>query len=148
VNRACRLYGRETWSPHSPLCLAHRPSPEERAKWATKSRTAKGYGEAHKAMRKRYAAIVASGLAVCARCGRPIMPGTPWDLGHVDGGKSRYRGPEHRSCNRKAGGTQGAELTNARPRPHHQVITAKRRWSRNWNAPDPVPDYAVVLGDD
>jgi hypothetical protein len=84
VNRACRLYGRETWSPHSPLCLAHRPSPEERAKWATKSRTAKGYGEAHKAMRKRYAAIVASGLAVCARCGRPIMPGTPWDLRHVE----------------------------------------------------------------
>jgi hypothetical protein len=105
----------------------------------------RGYGTHHRALRERWKPIVAAGLAVCARCGRPIMPGTPWDLGHVDDDKSRYRGPEHRSCNRKAGGKQGAEITNARPRPQ---ITAKLRWSRNWNAPDPVPDYAVVLGDD
>jgi hypothetical protein len=144
--RTCRFCGAPTWSPHSPYCRAHRPSLEQRQLWATKSRAAKGYGEAHKAIRKRYAALVATGLAVCARCGRPIMPGTPWDLGHVDGDKSRYRGPEHRSCNRKAGGKQGAEITNGRPRPH--VTGAKLRWSRNWNAPDPVPDYAVVLGDD
>jgi hypothetical protein len=75
----------------------------------------RGYGTHHRALREGLKPIVAAGLAVCARCGRPIMPGTPWDLGHVDGDKSRYQGPEHRSCNRQAGGTQGAEITNARP---------------------------------
>ena len=36
----------------------------------------------------------------CARCGGLIHPSEPWDLGHVDGSKSRYAGAEHRSCNR------------------------------------------------
>ena len=30
----------------------------------------------------------------------PIVPGTPWDLGHADGDRSRWTGPEHRRCNR------------------------------------------------
>lgn len=29
-----------------------------------------------------------------------IRPGEPWDLGHVDGDRSRWSGPEHRRCNR------------------------------------------------
>ena len=40
-------------------------------------------------------------LAVAGRSG-PRSPGTsePWDLGHVDGDRTRYSGPEHRACNR------------------------------------------------
>ena len=37
----------------------------------------------------------------CAR-GELIEPGTPWDLGHVDGTDRKvYSGPEHRRCNRQ-----------------------------------------------
>jgi hypothetical protein len=31
-----------------------------------------------------------------------IAPGSPWDLGHVDGDRSKHWGPEHRRCNRGA----------------------------------------------
>ena len=35
-----------------------------------------------------------------------IQPGDDWDLGHIDGDKTRYRGPEHAGCNRSAGAQQ------------------------------------------
>jgi hypothetical protein len=58
------------------------------------------YGARHKALRKGWARKVAGGGVLCARCGRPIEPGEPFDLGHVDGDPSRYQGAEHRRCNR------------------------------------------------
>ena len=42
-----------------------------------------------------------------------LTPASPGDLGHTPDGLS-YQGPEHRRCNRKAGGTNGAAATNAR----------------------------------
>jgi hypothetical protein len=61
---------------------------------------ARGYGAAHKALRKRWAPQVAAGHVACARCGRWISPHEPWDLGHIDGSRTQYAGPEHRKCNR------------------------------------------------
>jgi hypothetical protein len=68
-----------------------------RAQATTKQR---GYGAKHKALRRRWAREVREGLVNCARCGGFIYPGEAWDLGHVDGDKTRYAGPEHRGCNR------------------------------------------------
>ena len=36
------------------------------------------------------------------RCHLPVTRGQAWDLGHNDR-RDRYNGPEHVSCNRKAG---------------------------------------------
>jgi hypothetical protein len=79
--------------------------------------TARGYGTAHQKIRARLAPVVAAGGVRCARCGRLIAPGQPWDLGHVDGDRSVYAGPEHRRCNR------GAPMRNR---------LLRRRASRDW----------------
>jgi len=68
------------------------------------------YGYRHQQLRKQLARAVAGGGVRCARCGEAIIPGEPWDLGHVDGSDTLYQGPEHAyRCNRRA----GAEQTNA-----------------------------------
>ena len=63
---------------------------------------ARGYGAKHKRDRRRWAPKVRAGKVDCARCGKPIVPGTPWDLGHDDDDRSLPAAPEHRSCNRAA----------------------------------------------
>src|SRR5262245_1427081 len=71
----------------------------------------RGYGREHQTLRARLAPLVAAGYARCARCGETIRPGEPWDLGHGDGDRMRYAGPEHRWCNRA---TSGRELWRQR----------------------------------
>jgi hypothetical protein len=63
--------------------------------------TQRGYGTAHQRERKRWAREVEKGVVACARCGRPIAPGTPWDLDHLPD-RSGYLGPSHRRCNRQS----------------------------------------------
>jgi len=63
------------------------------------SSTARGYGKAHKRLREQWAPLVAAGGVNCWRCGRQILPGTKWHLGHHDWNRSIYQGPEHAQCN-------------------------------------------------
>jgi hypothetical protein len=79
---------------------------------APRNTTEAGYGNAHQKLRKRIATLVARGGAVCWRCRRPILPGTPWDLGHDDYDRRVYRGPEHRYCNRSAGARKKQFMIN------------------------------------
>jgi hypothetical protein len=72
-----------------------RPSPE-----------ARGYGREHQALRRQLQPLVLAGNVQCARCGELIVPGQPWDLGHADGDRSKYSGPEHQWCNRATTGRQ------------------------------------------
>lgn len=78
----------------------------------------KRYGHRHRRTREAWVRRVASGSVKCARCGEPISPREPWDLGHVDGSDHAYQGPEHSSCNRAAGARASRD---PRPRP-------KTRW--------------------
>jgi hypothetical protein len=82
---------------------------------AKASTTQRGYGTAHQRERERWRPLVEAGEVNCARCGEPIAPDAEWDLGHADGDRTKYNGPEHsRQCNRSAGGRNGARVTNAK----------------------------------
>jgi hypothetical protein len=77
------------------------------------STTQRGYGTTHQAIRRAWEPKVAAGIVKCVRCDKPIKPDDDWDLGHTDD-RSRWTGPEHRRCNRRAGGRNGAKVTNSK----------------------------------
>lgn len=81
----------------------------------------RGYGYHHRRVRAALQPHVDAGEATCWRCSHPILPGTPWDLGHDDTDRSIYRGPEHVKCNRATAAARGN--TQRAPREHN---------SRNW----------------
>jgi len=85
--------------------------------------TARGYGQQHQILRKRVAALIATGTAVCWRCGRSILPWMAWDLGHDDIDRRIYRGPEHQRCNRSAAARRGNRM---RRKP--KQIVYRSRW--------------------
>lgn len=65
----------------------------------------RGYGRDHQQERARWQRRLDLGETIlCWRCGARIHPLEPWDLGHDDHDRTVYRGPEHRRCNRGAGG--------------------------------------------
>lgn len=84
----------------------------------------RGYGNSHQVERRRWAPKVDLGQVDCARCGEPLEPGRPWDLGHNDE-RTAWTGPEHTVCNRRAGGANGAAVTNA-------MRTEGAHTSRDW----------------
>lgn len=92
--------------------------------------TQQGYGQQHQLRRQMLAPMVLAGGVQCARCGEAIRPGEPWDLGHVDGDRSRYAGPEHARCNRATAGRNRflAELEPERP----GLGASDRRWRVPW----------------
>jgi len=71
---------------------------------------ANGYTKRHEAERKRWKPKVDAGLVNCWRCGQWLDPAQPWDLGHDDQDRTKYRGPECIACNRGA----GARASNAK----------------------------------
>lgn len=100
-----------------------------------KTTAERGYGHEHKKQRAAIEPLVRSGRAVCWRCiaeGVPkeqakIRPDEPWDLGHDDHDRSKYRGPEHVSCNRAAGGAAGGRAS-ARARKSSGPPPRSRDW--------------------
>lgn len=67
------------------------------------TRQQRGYDRAHERLRKQHAPKVDAGLAKCARCHLPILPGQAWALDHTDD-RAGYLGPSHATCNNAAGG--------------------------------------------
>lgn len=119
--KLCRDCGRELRDRRRWYCDRCRMT-RQRARRREQARRRKqlppeqrGYGPAHRKLRANWAKRVAAGNVNCARCGKPILPGQPWDLGHDDHDRTRYNGPECVPCNR----------STARRRP-------PRRHSRDW----------------
>ena len=87
---------------------------------------AAGWPNLNKAARAR---ILATLPAPCIECGRPVIVGQRWEVGHrvplALGGSVTDYGPSHRSCNRKAGGRLGAAMTNRRD-PRNQPTDGDR----------------------
>jgi hypothetical protein len=84
-------------------CDQHRAQVEQ----ARGTRQQRGYDAAYDAAREWWrpkveAMAVHCFAPTCLMPARLILPGQPWDLGHDD--QRRIRGPEHRKCNRSAGG--------------------------------------------
>ena len=70
--------------------------------------------------------IAASLPQPCIRCGRIVTPDMAWDVGHrvdlaMPGSDPWDAGPEHRRCNRSAGGKAGAAKTNASRRANRRM---------------------------
>lgn len=92
--------------PVKPCVICGQLSDQARCPDHRRGTTAqRGYGYAHQQQRERDTEVVASGEAVCWRCGEPIDPlDEPWDSGHDDHDRSIWLGPEHELCNRGAPG--------------------------------------------
>lgn len=88
------------------------------------STTKRGYGRKHQKLRAQLAPKVEAGRYDCWRCGTPILPGQPWDLGHDDHDRSQYRGPEHRGRECPAGGNRATAGRQGKVSPD----PTDRRW--------------------
>ena len=67
-----------------------------------------------KTLRASWAVVIATGRVDCPRCGQRITAEQRWDLGHRTslraGAGNGAVHPEHRTCNRRAGGELSVEL--------------------------------------
>ena len=72
------------------------------------------YGPHHRRLRRKWARLVKMGLVSCSRCGEPILPDEPFDLGHDDEDRTKYVGPEHQACNRATAGRRKPERKTSR----------------------------------
>ena len=90
--------------------------------------TQNGYGGPHQALRATLLRqLQQAGMMPCARCGKPIYPGMPADLGHTPD-RTAYTGLEHARCNRSEGATRGNRLRGLRRRRLQARTAASRQW--------------------
>lgn len=95
---------------------------------------ARGYPRRHQEIRARYEPLVLAGGVACVRCHDLIRPGEPWDLGHVDGDRTRYAGPEHARCNRATSGRRAIwQPPTVELEPEREGLSAAdSRWGVPW----------------
>lgn len=88
----------------------------------------RGYGAEHQKLRAQLKRdVVDPGHAYCWRCGGWINSDEPWDLGHDDHDRTKYRGPEHRGRECAAHGNRATNL-RARREAGPRAIVSSREW--------------------
>lgn len=98
------------------------------------STTARGYGTAHRALRRWWEPRVARGIVRCAQCGHPIRKGEAWDLGHDETNRTRYAGPQHAMIgarcrgNRSEGASKRGRVEPTAPAPLPDVPLEESEW--------------------
>lgn len=101
------------------------------------------YGQEHKRLRARWAREIELGGVTCARCGLPILAGSPFDLDHADDGVN-YRGPAHRRCNRN---TYHRRFAGSSPNSRPERPALREDDPANgvfWGPPDPESGRQLV----
>lgn len=103
-NRVCRdcraIYNPQSTGARNGRC----PTCARTADQARGTRTDRGYGPQHQALRAHWQQRINAGEDVrCARCREPILRGSRWALDHT-GDRTGYLGPSHEFCNNQAGG--------------------------------------------
>jgi hypothetical protein len=89
----CSVKGCPGRATHAGRCISHRQSSTDR-----------DYGSSHEAERRDWQRRMDRGETIlCRRCGKPINPREPWDLGHP-----APKHPEHRAHNRATMGRDRA----------------------------------------
>lgn len=98
--------------PGCPNVAVGRYCPQHNREYEAKRGTKleRGYDARFREVRRNAATQVNAGGVNCWRCGQPILPGAPFDLGHDDHDRTIIRGPEHPRCNRSAAGRKGRSL--------------------------------------
>ncbi|HEY7010134.1 MAG TPA: hypothetical protein VH395_14395, partial [Jatrophihabitantaceae bacterium] len=97
----------------------------------TSALTTRGSTRAWRALRALWTPLVTADLVTCWRCGHPIRPGQPWDLGHrtdrAAGGSDGDARPEHRHATSTCEGNRsaGARAGNARRRDFSEPIAPR-----------------------
>lgn len=97
--KVCLEPGCPTLTPKS-RCDRHRRERER----ARGTRQERGYAADHDRLRAEWAPLVSTGNVKCWRCAEYIPADAPFDLGHDDQARGKYRGPEHVACNRATAG--------------------------------------------
>ena len=93
---------------------------------AKTSRTSRGYGVAHQAMRKAAIQALTDGDP-CARCHGPMYRSQRLELDHNDD-RTGYLGLSHRRCNQLAAAKKGGMVTSMRKRAKTQPLPTSRKW--------------------
>jgi hypothetical protein len=109
--RPCKRCGKPATSQKHWYCDECRWAQQKKRRMSSAERrhplspAQRGYGPAHQRLRRQWARRVDRGEVACGRCGYPIIPGAPWDLGHPNDDKALPPTPWHRRCNRQYAAT-------------------------------------------